>query len=198
VTPTAGNLRLRFFGLLIFMTASQIAVDFERAEQRIAEMHAVADQAQDPAKAAELHALAMTYEIQLARARNDTARVTERLNQALSLLAQLETNGSSGTDLSGYRFELSHHLIGTRRHEDALPLLERNLAEGGHGDHGYGWLMHAAAVWRVKGDRSRTLSLLREARDHDPRNLADEFRGTPGFDEVTDDAGFLRAVSRPE
>ena len=197
LTPTPSNLRLRFFGLLIFMTASQIAGDFERAEQRVVEMHGIADQEQTPAKAAELHALAMTYEIQLARARNDTARVTDRLDQALSLLAELETNGASAIDLSGYRFELSHHLIGTRRHEDALPLLESNFAAGGHGDHGYGWLMHAAAVWRVERDRARTITLLRGARDHDTRNLADEFRGTPGFDDVREDAEFLQAVSRP-
>jgi hypothetical protein len=194
LAPTPTNLRVRFFGLLIFMTASQVAGDFERAERRVLEMHAVADQEPASAKAAELHALAATYEIQLARARNDTARVTEKLDQALSLVAELE-NRSSEIDLSGYRFELSHHLIGMRRHEDALPLLERNLAAGGHGDHAYGWLMHAAAVWRVQRERARTLMLLREARDHDNRHLADEFRGTPGFDDVIDDPEFLQAVS---
>src|SRR5947207_3218786 len=79
LTPTATNLKLRFFGFLVFMTASQLAGYFERAELRILAMHAIADQAQDPAKGAGLHALAVTYEIQLARARNDMARVAEKL-----------------------------------------------------------------------------------------------------------------------
>ena len=149
------------------MTASQLAGDFERAEQRILAMHAIADQAQDPAKGAGLHALAVTYEIQLARARNDMARVAEKLQRALSMLAELEKNGSSEIDLRGLRFELAHHLIGTGRHDVALPLLDANLATGGHFNHGYGWLMHAAAVWRVTRDRPRSLALLREASDHD-------------------------------
>jgi hypothetical protein len=42
---------------------------------------------------------------------------------------------------------------------------------GSHGDHGYTWIMHAASVWKVTRDRSRTLALLREARDRDPRDL---------------------------
>jgi hypothetical protein len=196
LTPTATNLKLRFFGLLIFMTASQLAGDFERAEQRILAMHVIADQARDPGKGAELHALAVTYEIQLARARNDMARVAEKLQRALSMLAELEKNGSSEIDLRGLRFELAHHLIGTGRHDVALPLLDANLATGGHFNHGYGWLMHAAAVWRVTRDRPRALALLREARDHDTRNLADDFRRTPGFDDVRDDSEFLQSVSR--
>jgi hypothetical protein len=197
LTPTAANLRVRFYGLLIFMTASQVAGDFERAEQRVPSMHAVADQAEDPAKSAELHALALTYEIQLARARNDSVRVAEKLQQALSLLAELEKSSASEIDLRGYRFELAHHLIGSGRHEAALPLLDADLAAGRNFYHGYGWLMHAAAVWRVTRDRSRALALLRQApRDYDTRNLADDFRATPGFEDVIDDPEFLQSVSR--
>lgn len=98
--------------------------------------------------------------------------------------------------MPGYRFELAHHLIREGRHGLALPLLEDNLATGGHGDHAYGWLMHAAAVWKDTGDRPRTLGLLRDARDHDSRDLTADFRGTPGFDEVRDDPEFLQAISR--
>jgi hypothetical protein len=197
LTPTNDNLEVRFYGLLIFMTASQLARDFERAERRIGEMHAIADQAKNASKAAQLHAQAVTYEIQLARARNDTARVAAKLQQALSLLEELERKGSSGSDLSGYRFELAHHLTQSGRHDLALPLLEANRAagDGGHGDHGYPWLMHAAAVWKVTSDRPRTLALLREARDHDPRDLTNEFR-TSAFEDVQDDPEFLQAISR--
>ena len=67
--------------------------------------------------------------------------------------------------------------------------------EAVHGDHGYAWLMHAAAVWQVSRDRPRTLALLREARDHDPRDLTNEFR-TPAFQDVQDDPEFLQAISR--
>jgi hypothetical protein len=180
-----------------FMTASQLAGDFERAERRIGEMHAIADQAENASKAAQLHAQAVTYEIQLARARKDTARVAAQLQQALSLLEELERKGSSGSDLSGYRFELAHHLTQSGRHDLALPLLDANLAAGGgsHGDHGYPWMMHAASVGKVIRDRSRTLALLREARDRDPRDLTNEFR-IGAFDDVQDDPEFLQAISR--
>ena len=67
-------------------------------------------------------------------------------------------NGSSEIDLRGFRFELAHHLIGTGRHDVALPLLDANLATGAHFNHGYGWLMYAAAVWRVTRDRPRALA----------------------------------------
>jgi len=36
--------------------------------------------------------------------------------------------------------------------------------------------MHAAAVWKVTRDSPRTLALLREARDHDPRDLTNDSR----------------------
>ena len=55
--------------------------------------------------------------------------------------------------------------------------------------------MHAAAVWKVTRDRPRTLALLREARDHDPRDLTNEFR-TSAFEDVQDDPEFLQAISR--
>ena len=60
LTSTNDNLEVRFYGLLIFMTASQLAGDFERAERRIGEMHAIADQAENASKAALLHAQAVT------------------------------------------------------------------------------------------------------------------------------------------
>jgi len=178
------------------MTASQVAGDFERAERHILAMHAVADEAQDASKAAQLHAFAVTYEIQLARARNDPERVAEKLRQALSVLEQLGKNPSSGTDLRGYRFELAHHLTRDGQYDAALPLLDANLTTGGHFGNGYAWLMHAAAVWHVTHDRPRVLALLRDARSHDGRDLVGEFQALAGFNDVKDDPEFLRAISK--
>jgi hypothetical protein len=119
------------------------------------------------------------------------------LEEGLSLLEELETKASSGRALSGYRFNLAHHLTQSGRHDLALPLFDANLAAGGgsHGDHGYPWVMHAASVWKVTRDRARTLALLREARDRDPRDLTDEFR-IGAFNDVQDDPEFLQAISR--
>ena len=115
------------------------------------------------AKVAELHAFAVTYEIQLARGRNDPARVAEKLQQALLLLQELEKNGSSGTDLHGYRHHLAHHLTQVGQHDLAPPLLDANLSTGGHSGNGYAWLMHAAAVWQVMlADRIRPSHIARQ------------------------------------
>jgi tetratricopeptide (TPR) repeat protein len=196
LTPTQDNLEVRFYGLLIFMTASQVAGDFERAERHLLAMQAIADQAEDAWKALQLHAFAVTYEIQVARGRNDEARVGEKLQQALLLLEELEKNGSSGTDLPGYRHELAHHLTQAGQHDLALRLLDANLSTGGHFGNGYAWLMHAAAVWQVTRDRPRALGLLRDARAHDGRDLVGEFQALAGFCDVKDDPEFLQAISR--
>ena len=196
LTPTHDNLEVRFYGLRIFMTASQVAGDFERAERHLLAMHAIADQVEDASKAAQLHAFAVTYEIQLARGRNDPARVAEKLQQALLLLEELEKNGSSGTDLRGYRLELAHHLTQVGQHDLALPLLDANLSAGGHFGNGYAWLMHAAAIWQVTRDRPRALGLLRDARAHDGRDLVGDFQAFAAFREVKDDPEFLQAISR--
>jgi tetratricopeptide (TPR) repeat protein len=196
LTPTQDNLEVRFYGLLIFMTASEVAGDFERAERHLLAMHAIADQAENASKVAELHAFAVTYEIQLARGRNDPARVAEKLHQALLLLQELEKNGSSGTDLHGYRHHLAHHLTQVGQHDLALPLLDANLSTGGHSGNGYAWLMHAAAVWQVTRDGARALGLLRDARAHDGRDLVGDFQAFAAFRDVKDDPEFLQAISR--
>lgn len=198
VTPTKDNVDLRVTAVGISLDASNIAGDFERAERCLLIMHAIADEDRDDAdRAARLRGLILTWEIQLARARNDTARLTAKLEEGLSLLEALETKASSGRALSGYRHNLAHHLTQSGRHDLALPVLDANLAAGGgsHGDHGYTWMMHAASVWKVTRDRSRTLALLREARDRDPRDLTNQFR-IAAFDDVQDDPDFLEAISR--
>lgn len=195
LTATKDNVEVRFFGVLIYLDAAQLAGDFARAERYVLVMHAVADEARDPDKVAGLHAMTLTSEIQLARARNDAPRIGEKLQQALSLHERLDGNGSSGSDwVRGYRHNLAHHLTQCDRHDLALPLLDAILATGDYDS--YGWLMHAAAVWQVTHDRSRTLALLRDARAHDSRDLAGEFRVTAGFGDVKDDPEFLQAISR--
>jgi tetratricopeptide (TPR) repeat protein len=197
LTPTNENVELRVGAVGISLDASHIAGDFERAERCLPLMQAIADEEPDADSAARLHGLILTWEIQLARARNDAARITAKLQEALSLLDRLEKKGSSARALGGFRHNLAHHLNQSGRYDLALPVLDAKLTAGGgsHGDHGYAWLMHAAAVWKVTRDRPRTLALLREARDHDPRDLTNDFR-TSAFEDVQDDPEFLQAISR--
>jgi tetratricopeptide (TPR) repeat protein len=197
LTPTNENVELRVSAVGISLDASHIAGDFERAERCLSIMHAIASEDRDAVRAALLRGRILTWEIQLARARNDAARITAKLEEGLSLLDELEKKVPSERALSGYRHNLAHHLTQSGRHDLALPLLDANLAagDGSHGDHGYTWVMHAASVWRVTRDRSRTLALLREARDRDPRDLTNEFR-IGAFDDVQDDPEFLQAISR--
>jgi tetratricopeptide (TPR) repeat protein len=197
LTPTNENVELRVYALGILLTASHIAGDFERAERCLPLMHATADAEPDADSAARLHGRILAFEIQLARARNDAGRITAKLHEALSLLDRLEKKGSSAPALGEFRHNLAHHLNQSGRYDLALPVLDAKLAagDGTHGEHGYAWLMHAAAVWQVTRDRPRTLALLREARDHDPRDLTDDFR-TSAFNDVQDDPEFLQAISR--
>jgi hypothetical protein len=196
LAPTNQNIELRVYAMGISLDASQIAGDFERAERCLPRMHAIANEEPDADSAAQLHGQILTWEIQLARARNDAARITAKCQEALSLLDRLERKGSSTQALGGFRHNLAHHLNQSGRYDLALPVLDAKLAAGGgsHGDHGYAWLMHAAAVWNVTRNRPRTLALLREARDHDPRDLTKEFR-TLAFEDVQDDPEFLHAIS---
>jgi len=195
VTPTPENASARFYAVRIYMTAALIAGDFEGAERYLRAMHAIADEAGAP-ELASLQAMALLAEIDVARWRNDEGRRSEKLRQALSLLEEVERTGPADW-LRGYRHELAHLLIQRRSYDLALPVLDAKLAagDGSHGDHGYAWLMHAAAVWKVTRDRPRTLALLREARDHDPRDLTNDFR-TSAFEDVQDDPEFLQAISR--
>ena len=197
VTPTNDNVDFRVSAVGLSLDASHIAGDFERAERCLLLMHAIASEDRDADRAARLRGRILAWEIQLARARNDAARITAKLEEGLSLLEELEKKASSGRALSGYRHNLAHHLTQSGRHDLALPVLDANLAAcgGSHGDHGYTWMMHAASVWKVTRDRPRTLALLREARDRDPRDLTNEFR-IAAFDDVQDDPEFLQAISR--
>jgi hypothetical protein len=197
VTPTKENTELRVYAVGISLDASHIAGDFDRAERCLLLMHSIADEEADTKKAAALRDRILTWELELARASNDEARVTAKLDEALSLLGRRERDGASPRDLDAFRHNLAHHLNQSGRYDLALPVLDAKLAagSGSHGDHAYAWLMHAAAVWKVTRDRARTLALLREARDHDPRDLTDEFR-TSAFADVQDDPEFLQAISQ--
>jgi hypothetical protein len=196
LAPNEGNLILRFYAVRIFMTAAHIADDFTRAEHCIRTMHAIADETLDAEKSAELHAITLGSEVQLAQAHNDEARAADTLQRGVSLLEEIDRNASSGRDwVRRFRHTLAHHLIPAGRHDLALPLLDAILATGRHFGGGWGWLMHAAAVWRVNRDRPRTLALLRDARSNDRRDLVGEFQGIAGFNDVRDDPEFLAAIS---
>jgi hypothetical protein len=197
VTPTSENLELRVEAVGISLDASHSAGDFDRAERCLLLMHSIADADPDADSVAPLRGRILTWEIELARARNDEARIATKLQEAMSLLGRLEGDGPPARDLGVFRHTLAHHLNQSGRYDLALPVLDAQLAAAGgsHGDYGYAWLMHAAAVWKVTRDRPRTLALLSEARDHDPRDLTDEFR-TSAFEDVRDDPEFLHAISR--
>jgi tetratricopeptide (TPR) repeat protein len=196
LTSTKDNAELRFFAVRIYASAAEIAGDFDRAERYSLAMHAIADEAVDAETMAELHATAHMAEIQLARAKNDGRRIEAKIAQALSLLDELDHSGPSRNAwVRGYRHELAHHLTLGGRYDLALPLLDAVLATGEHFGGGYGWLMHAKAVWQVTHDRPRTLALLRDARAHDGRDLVGMFR-CAAFDDVQDDPEFLHAISR--
>jgi hypothetical protein len=73
-------------------------------------MHAIADEEPDADSAAQLHGRILTWEIELARAKNDSTRIIAKLQEALSLLDRLERKGSSPHVLNGFRHNLAHHL----------------------------------------------------------------------------------------
>ena len=70
-----------------------------------------------------MHGRVLTWEIELARARGDAARVTAKCEEALSLLDRLERQGSSAAALGGLRHNLAHHLNQSGRYDLALPVL---------------------------------------------------------------------------
>lgn len=190
------NVELRFYAVRIFLCAAQVAGDRGRAERCISFMHALADEADEPVTTAELHAQTLMSEIQLARESDDSGLAVEKIQQAMSLLEQVDRDHSvGGAWVRGYRHSLALHLIQTNRHDLALPLLDAILSTGDHFGGGFGWLMHAAAVWRVNRDRPRTVRLLRDARANDGRDLVGEFRALRGFEDVRDDPEFLQAIS---
>ena len=90
LTPANENVELRVCAVGISLDAAHIAGDFERAERCLPLMHAIADEEPDADSAARLRGLILTWEIQLARARNDVARITAKCQEALSLLDRLE------------------------------------------------------------------------------------------------------------
>jgi hypothetical protein len=95
LAPANDKLELRFFSVVIFMDAAQLAGDVDRAEQRILQAKAIAEHAGDPEQAAKLRAFTVFSEIQLARQREDRVRCREKLRQALSLVEELENNQPS-------------------------------------------------------------------------------------------------------
>ena len=103
LVPTNHNLERRFFAIVIFMDAARLGGDFDRAERRMLQASALAEQAEDAASVAKLRAYALFSEIQLARQWEDRPRCRQKLQQALSLLGELEKNQPSEQEWRWYR-----------------------------------------------------------------------------------------------
>jgi len=103
LSPTRDNLRLRFFAILIVVDAARLADDFDRAERGILQANAVAEQTEDAARVAELRAFTVLSEIQLARRQEDRARCAQKLQEAFSLVEELEKDPSSTREWRWFR-----------------------------------------------------------------------------------------------
>jgi len=103
LSPTRDNLRLRFFAILIVVDAARLADDFDRAERGILQANAVAEQSEDAARVAELRAFTVLSEIQLARRQEDRARCAQKLQEAFSLVEELEKDPSSTREWRWFR-----------------------------------------------------------------------------------------------
>ena len=193
---TSKNREQRFFVLRTATTACEAAAEWERAACYVQQMHTLAADAGSETLRAELEAKALGHDIGLARRRKDEAAFTARVAEMTALLDATERReGGRVGWVCDERHDLACQLVWDRRHQLALPLWEANAAGGGQGN-GWGWLMYAATVWRVTQDRGRTVSLLREARAHDDRDMVPEFNNLPEFADVREDTEFLQAIGR--
>ena len=195
ITPR--NRSKRFYALRMAGYTCEVAGDWDGSQRYIQQMHALAAGAEDETLQTDIECRTLGHEMNLARLRQDETAFAANAAKTISLLDAAEQKGDGrATWVRAARHDLAHHLIKGSRHEQALPLLEANAATGGHLGDGWGWLLHAAALWQQTGDRERTLALLREARAHDDRELAEMFLERPEFADVHADPEFLEAVRR--
>jgi len=201
IAPTRENYDLRFFVRRMVTCVCEELHDYNRAQQYIRQMHVLADEGETEEDRAETRLKALGHEMKHAQLQNDDAHFISCVEKASDLLDGFsnEKYKEQGVEVPawvrGQRHDLAHLLEHAGRHALALPLLEANLACGGQFG-GWGWLMHAAAVWQVTHKRERTLALLREARAHDDRDIAEMFAERAEFVDVWDDVEFLEAVCR--
>ncbi len=196
VRPADHNREVRFYALRMAANACVIVHDFAPAAVYIERMHELAAECADEAAGAEYHSKALIHSMHLDDTSKDRAAFRGHAAEATALLARV---AAEAPDRAAWvreeRHNLACHLMWAGEHAQALALLEANHASGGHAV-GYGWLMHAAALWHETRDRAATLDLLRAARAHDDRNLAEPFLSQAEFAEMRDDPEFLAAVSR--
>ncbi len=194
ITPK--NRYQRFFVLRMAANAAEAAVELDRAQSYIQQMHVLAAGAETETLKAELQAKAVGSDVHLAHRRKDEEAFTahvEALTALLTTASQRETNSVGW--IRGERHNLACQLAGSERYELALPLWEANAQTGGQVG-GWGWLMYAATLWKLTQDRERTLALLREARAHDDRDMTSLFAERPEFADVRDDLEFQQAIGR--
>ena len=172
--------------------ACEAAKDFDRALNYVQQMHALALGASKEEWNAELEAKALGHDMILARRRHDEPA---RMAAVASLTALLNAAEPGAGWVRGERHGLACSLTEKGQHDQALLLWEANAASGGQVN-GWGWLLHAAALWQVSRDREHTLSLLREARAEDDREMTPLFAGRPEFADVQNDPEFLHSIGR--
>jgi hypothetical protein len=167
---------------------------FERSQGYIQQMYRLAQEPSGGEETPEAWlARAIGHDIQLRRCRKDDKGAAEKMDEMAEMLASAEDTGWA----RGQRHDLGCKYIWNNQYENALLLFERNDASGGQVN-GWGYLMHALAVWKTMGDRARTLDLLREAPARENRDMTETFLSQPGFADVKEDAEFLGAVQVPK
>lgn len=194
---TKGDIQLRFYGLRM---AAQVCVnnnDFSRARGYVEQMYALGGSASDAEARARWQAQTLGDHLNVLRSAGDSAEYVRRAKELGDLLMEQTRSGRGDTGwVRGERHNLAHQLTMNGQYAEALTLWESNARSGGQLN-GWGHLLHAGTVWHEKGDRARTLSLLRDASAHDDRDLTDLFRGRPEFAAVYEDGEFLTAVQKP-
>jgi RNA polymerase sigma factor (sigma-70 family) len=193
IPPTPRNTEPRFACLRMACMLCETGGRFERAGGYVAQMYALAGEPERETERAFWRAKALGHDIGLRRSQGDAEGALEKVREMAHLLAAHDGAGW----IRGERHELGHQFIWLGRHGDALPLFEANLASGGHVND-WGYFMHAAVLWKVTGNRARTLSLLRDASAYGNRDRTEELRRRPEFADLKDDPEFLAAVRKPE
>ena len=195
LTPTESNREQRFYALRAGVVTCQFAQDFPGAEHYLARIFQLA--AEPGGTGGEKWQIkALGEAMELARVTGDSERFARLGDESARLLTTAAAAVPNAPWLSGERHNVAYELTMAGQHEAALPLWEANEASGGQANGG-AWLLYAATVWKVTGDRSRTVALLREAAVHSESDLLPVFKERPEFASVLNDADFLAAIRRP-
>ena len=196
ISPSLKNIQLRFYAYRMASNACEAAGDFARSAHYVAAMHRLADEETTEAGKARRRGDALGHNIILARKMGDESLLLEKANEMIDLLAAGAKQGENeSTWLRGERHNLATELHTAGKYDLSLPLWDANAATGGQLN-GWGYLVHAATVWQVTRDKKRTLSLLREARAHDDRDMVPLFTECKEFADVINDTNFVSAIRR--